>query len=70
MDIFSAPHLIVLLIIALIIFGPSKLGDIGDAVGRSVRGFKRAMNEPEPVTQPVVKTEAAAPSDIKSDKLS
>jgi sec-independent protein translocase protein TatA len=67
MDIFSAPHLIVLLIIALIIFGPSKLGDIGDALGRSVRGFKRAMNEPDPPIQPIAKAESAA-AEIKSDK--
>jgi sec-independent protein translocase protein TatA len=68
MDIFSAPHLIVLLVIALIIFGPSKLGDIGDALGRSVRGFKRAMSEPDAPSQPVAKAETT-PAEVKSDRI-
>ena len=31
----------------LIIFGPSKLGDVGGALGKAIRDFKKAMNEPE-----------------------
>jgi sec-independent protein translocase protein TatA len=47
MDIFAPSHLLVLLVIILIIFGPSKLGDVGGALGKAIKDFKRAMNEPE-----------------------
>lgn len=35
MDLFAPTHLILLLIVILIIFGPSKLGDVGGALGKS-----------------------------------
>lgn len=35
-------ELIVILVLALIIFGPGKLPEVGKAVGRSFREFKRA----------------------------
>ncbi len=47
MDLFAPSHLLILLLIILVIFGPSKLGDVGGALGRAIRDFKRAMNEPE-----------------------
>jgi sec-independent protein translocase protein TatA len=48
MDIFAPSHLLILLMIILVIFGPSKLGDVGGALGRAIRDFKKAMNDPEP----------------------
>lgn len=39
------PGLILILVIALIIFGPSKLPEIGKAVGSSLREFKRATKD-------------------------
>lgn len=41
------PELIVIFVIALLVFGPSKLPDLGRSVGEAIRGFKKAMNEPE-----------------------
>jgi len=44
-------HLIVILIIALLFFGPSKLGELGKGLGDGIRHFKNAMKEgstPEP----------------------
>lgn len=38
----GATELIVILILALIIFGPGKLPEVGKAIGRSFREFKRA----------------------------
>jgi sec-independent protein translocase protein TatA len=49
MDLFAPTHLILLLLVILIIFGPSKLGDVGGALGRGIRDFKRAINEPESI---------------------
>jgi sec-independent protein translocase protein TatA len=40
-------HLIVILVIVLVIFGPGKLPELGGAIGKAIRGFKNAMNEPE-----------------------
>ena len=40
-------HLIIILIVVLIIFGPGKLPELGSAIGKAIKGFKQAMNEPE-----------------------
>ncbi len=40
-------HLIVVLIIALLIFGPGKLADIGKGLGDGIRNFKKGMREGE-----------------------
>jgi sec-independent protein translocase protein TatA len=40
-------HLIIILGIVLIIFGPGKLPELGGSLGKAIRGFKQAMNEPE-----------------------
>ena len=44
-DLFAPTHLLILLAIILVLFGPSKLGDVGGTLGRSIRDFKKAMNE-------------------------
>ena len=40
-------ELVVVLIIALIIFGPGKLPDVGKAIGRGLSEFKKASKEIE-----------------------
>jgi len=47
MDLFAPTHIVVLLLVILIIFGPSRLGDVGGALGKGIRDFKQAVNEPE-----------------------
>jgi len=69
MDIFAPSHLLVLLVIILIIFGPSKLGDVGGALGKAIKDFKRAMNEPEASSQPAQKpAESKSPVDANPIK--
>ena len=41
------PELIILLVVVLIIFGPGKLPDIGKAVGKGIKEFRRASNDIE-----------------------
>ncbi len=40
-------ELILVLVIVLILFGPGKLPDIGNAIGRGVREFRKASNSLE-----------------------
>jgi len=40
-------HLIIILVIVLIIFGPGKLPELGSSIGKAIRGFKKAMAEPD-----------------------
>ena len=65
MDLFAPSHLLVLLLIILIIFGPSKLGDVGGALGKAIKDFKKAMND-EPEVKPVVKADDTKPLDNKA----
>jgi len=39
------PELIIIFVIALIIFGPRKLPELGRSLGKSLAEFKRASNE-------------------------
>jgi len=41
----GVPELIILLVVALIVFGPRKLPELGKSLGRSLAEFKRASNE-------------------------
>ena len=62
MDIFAPSHLLILLLIILVIFGPAKLGDVGGALGRAIRDFKKAMNEPEQSSQSARVVSATPPT--------
>jgi len=41
--LFQPLHLVVILFVALLIFGPKKLPELGKGLGEGIRGFKRAM---------------------------
>ena len=36
-------HLLIILVIVLIIFGPGKLPGVGDSIGEAIRGFKKSV---------------------------
>jgi len=42
----GVPELLIILVIALIFFGPSKLGDLGKGLGDAIKNFKGAMKHP------------------------
>ena len=52
------PELLVILFIALLIFGPKKLGELGKGLGEGIRNFKSSMgdhnasNDPKSTTPP------------------
>ncbi|UYL07826.1 twin-arginine translocase TatA/TatE family subunit [Bdellovibrio sp. SKB1291214] len=42
---FSLTHLLLLGLIFLIFFGPSRLPQLGQSLGKAIRGFKQGLNE-------------------------
>jgi sec-independent protein translocase protein TatA len=42
-------ELIIILVIVLIIFGANKLPEIGGGMGKAIRNFKKATNEPDEI---------------------
>lgn len=41
----GAPEIVVILIVALVVFGPSKLPEFGKSLGEAIRGFKKSIND-------------------------
>lgn len=42
---FSISHLLILTLILLIFFGPSRLPALGQSIGKAIKGFKQGLNE-------------------------
>jgi sec-independent protein translocase protein TatA len=57
-------HLLVILLIALIVFGPRKLPELGKGLGEAIRGFKDALSGHDSA-KPEVKTESEKPGPEK-----
>jgi sec-independent protein translocase protein TatA len=51
------PELIIILVIALIIFGPRKLPELGKSLGRSLNEFKRASADLQNTLEQEIKLE-------------
>ncbi|MET0557368.1 MAG: twin-arginine translocase TatA/TatE family subunit [Solirubrobacterales bacterium] len=65
-------EILVVLIIALIVFGPKKLPELGNSLGKGIREFKgsigghdeqSSVTPPAPVAVPVAAPEATAPKE-------
>jgi len=56
----QGPELILILIIALIVIGPGKLPDVGAALGKSIREFRKAASDVQ---------DAASATEIKPNEL-
>ncbi len=58
-NLFTPTHLLFVLAIALLVFGPRKLPELGKGLGEGIRGFTKGIKgEPESTT---VKQEAVKP---------
>ncbi len=42
---FGLPELLLVLAIALVVVGPAKLPNLGQALGESIRGFKKGLKD-------------------------
>ena len=43
------PELLVILVIILVVFGAGKLPEIGGAIGKGIKNFKKATREPDEI---------------------
>ena len=62
--LFQPMHLVVILGIALLVFGPKKLPELGKGLGEAIRGFKHSLkgDDATPST-PTPAREAKVPTD-------
>jgi sec-independent protein translocase protein TatA len=45
----GVPELLVILVIVMIIFGAGKLPEIGGAIGKGIKSFKKSVKEPDEI---------------------
>jgi sec-independent protein translocase protein TatA len=55
--LFQPMHLLVIVGIALLVFGPKKLPELGKGLGEGIRGFKAAISGEENQTPPAAVSE-------------
>ena len=68
MGSLGLPELIIVGIIALLIFGPKKLPELGSGLGKAIRDFKGAMTEPDEPAKPELKAKEEKREDKKEEK--
>ncbi len=61
------PELMVIFVIALLVFGPRKLPELGRSLGKSLAEFKKATNELKRTWEEEVKTEETELKEIQRD---
>jgi TatA/E family protein of Tat protein translocase len=62
------PELIIILVIALIIFGPRKLPELGKSLGRSLNEFKKASTDLQNTLEQEIKIEEQKERDRETEK--
>ena len=58
--IFQPMHLLVILVVALLVFGPKKLPELGKGLGEAISGFKKAIHDGESNANATTPTETTA----------
>ena len=61
------PELVVIFVIALLVFGPRKLPELGKSLGKSLAEFKRATNELKKTWEDEVRSEEEELRKIQRD---
>lgn len=65
MDLFSPVHLLIVLAVALLIFGPRRLPEIGSGLGKTIRSFRAAMSGEEDASLPGAPAKDATPGHLE-----
>lgn len=60
------PELVIILVIALIIFGPRKLPELGKSLGRSLNEFKKASNDLQASLEQEIRLEEQKDARVKA----
>jgi sec-independent protein translocase protein TatA len=60
---FSLTHLLILVFILVLLFGSTKLPQLGSGLGQGIRNFKKAMKEPDAIDVTPKKSEAEESKD-------
>jgi sec-independent protein translocase protein TatA len=68
--LFQPMHLLLILGIALLFFGPSRLPELGKGLGSSIRGFREAINGKDDKNPSQLEAGKEAEASEKSDKTS
>jgi sec-independent protein translocase protein TatA len=59
---YNITSLVIILVIALLLFGPKRLPELGDSIGKAIKGFKKATEgDLEPPPPPGGELRAGAP---------
>ncbi|MGC2164191.1 MAG: twin-arginine translocase TatA/TatE family subunit [Silvibacterium sp.] len=72
-NLFTPTHLVIILVIALLVFGPRKLPELGKGLGEGLKGFKEGIkginSSDAPKQENIAKSEAPpqppAPTQVK-----
>jgi sec-independent protein translocase protein TatA len=66
--LFQPMHLLVIFFIALLVFGPKKLPELGKGIGEGIRALKDSMKEgsSEPAATVVAEVKSTAPADASN----
>jgi len=67
MGSLGLPELIIVGIIALLIFGPKKLPELGSGLGKAIRDFKGAISEPDEPAKPELKAKEEKKEEEKKE---
>jgi sec-independent protein translocase protein TatA len=70
---FGAPELLIVLAIVVVLFGATRIGDIGKGIGRGIKEFRREIKDGQE-EQPAAKAESSdappAAANVPDDKRS
>ena len=68
-------ELLIILGILLLIFGPSRLGDLGSSLGKGIKGFRKSIKDdeidvtpPKDETKPIKDTDLETPASSSEEK--
>ncbi len=65
--LFQPTHLLIIFAIALLVFGPKKLPELGKGIGEGIRGFKAAITAEEEKPADTISPGASSQRPIEED---